>query len=146
LKYLKVLLTTLLLTVFFLKSFGQTQPIFKNINQSQGLSSSRITGIVKERNGFIWISTQNGLNRYDGNTVRVYNKQNSNIESNDISSLFLDTKNRIWLTTFGSGLNLYDKINDNFISFKNVLNNENSVIESPPKSIFHKESIKSFIF
>ena len=113
-----------------MKSFGQTKPIFQKIDQSTGLSSSRITGILKEKNGFIWISTQNGLNRYDGNSVKVYNKQNSNIESNDISSLYIDSKYRIWLTSYGSGLNLYNKVSDNFISFKNSFNDENSIISN----------------
>lgn len=111
-----------------MKIFGQTQPIFQKINQSQGLSSSRITGIVKEKNGFIWVSTQNGLNRYDGHSVKVYNKQNSNIESNEISSLYLDSENRIWLTTYGGGLSLYNKTKDNFISYKKSSENEFSIV------------------
>jgi signal transduction histidine kinase/ligand-binding sensor domain-containing protein/DNA-binding response OmpR family regulator len=116
-------------------SFGQTQPIFQKIDQSQGLSSSKITGIIKERNGFIWVSTQNGLNRYDGHSVKVYNQQNSNIQANDISSLYLDLKNRIWLTSYGSGLNLYDKKNDQFISFKNSLEDQNSIISNRVSTI-----------
>ena len=127
-----------------MRSFGQTQPIFQKIDQTQGLSSSKITGIVKEKNGFIWISTQNGLNRYDGNIIKVYNKQNSNIESNDISSLYLDSKNRIWLTSYGGGLNLYDNINDDFISFKNLINDENSFISNRINTI--KEDTNGFFW
>ena len=134
-KFQKIILVTFLLILNFYKSTGQTQLIFQKIDQSQGLSSSRITGIVKEKDGFIWISTQNGLNRYDGYTVKVYNKQNSNIEFNDISSLYLDSKNRIWLTSYGSGLNLYDKKNDNFISFKNALNDDSSIISNRVNTI-----------
>ncbi|OIP48667.1 MAG: hypothetical protein AUK46_00810 [Flavobacteriaceae bacterium CG2_30_31_66] len=114
--------------LFVLQNFAQTQPIFQKIDQSQGLSSSRITGIAKEKNGFVWISTQYGLNRYDGHSIKAYTKQNSNIVSNDISGLYLDSKNRIWLTTYGSGLNLYDRINDTFISFKTTKNDKNSIL------------------
>ena len=114
--------------LFVSKSLTQTQPIFQKIDQSQGLSSSRITGIAKEKNGFVWISTQYGLNRYDGHSIKAYTKQNSNIVSNDISGLYLDSKNRIWLTTYGSGLNLYDRINDTFISFKNAKNDKYSIL------------------
>ena len=120
-KYYKITLIIFFVNVISYNSFSQIQPIFQKIDQSQGLSSSKITGIVKEKNGFIWISTQNGLNRYDGHSVRVYNKRNSNIESNDISSLFLDSKNRVWFTSYGSGLNLYDKLNDQFKTFKNSI-------------------------
>ena len=131
---IKKLLILYFLLIGFL-SHGQTQPIFKKIDQSQGLSSSKITGIVKEQNGFIWVITQNGLNRYDGFSVKVYNKQNSNIESNDISSIYLDSNNRIWLTSNGGGLSLYDKVNDQFISFKNSVNNQYSIISNTINTI-----------
>lgn len=74
LKYQKLILISLLLATNFYNLIGQTRPIFQKIDQSQGLSSSRITGIIKEKNGFIWISTQDGLNRYDGHSVKAYNK------------------------------------------------------------------------
>lgn len=120
----------ILLAVIHFEYYCQTQPTFLKIDQSQGLSSSRITGIIKEEKGFVWIGTQNGLNRYDGYNVKIYNKQNSNIESNNISSLYLDCKNRIWLTTSGGGLNLYDRINDKFISYKNSQEKEFSIISN----------------
>ena len=135
LKYYKTTLIIFFVNVISYNSFSQTQPIFQKIDQSKGLSSSKITGIIKENNGFIWISTQNGLNRYDGHSVRVYNKRNSNIQSNDISSLFLDSKNRIWFTSYGSGLNLYDKLNDQFITFKNSENNKHSIISNKVNAI-----------
>ena len=134
-KYYKITLIIFFLYVISYNSFSQIQPIFQKIDQSKGLSSSKITGIIKEKNGFIWISTQNGLNRYDGHSVRVYNKRNSNIESNDISSLFLDSKNRIWFTSYGSGLNLYDKLNDQFKTFKNSENNKHSIISNKVNAI-----------
>lgn len=135
LKYYKTTLIIFFVNVISYNSFSQTQPRFQKIDQSKGLSSSKITGIIKENNGFIWISTQNGLNRYDGQSVRVYNKRNSNIQSNDISSLFLDSKNRIWFTSYGSGLNLYDKLNDQFITFKNSENNKHSIISNKVNAI-----------
>ena len=125
------LLKSLFFTVFFLfaglVTYAQTQPIFQKIDQSQGLSSSRITGIVKDKNGFVWISTQYGLNRYDGHRVKVYNKQNSNIPTNDINGLYLDSKNLLWLTSYGKGLILYKKENDKFSVYKNSLENPYSI-------------------
>jgi signal transduction histidine kinase/ligand-binding sensor domain-containing protein/DNA-binding response OmpR family regulator len=135
LKYYKITLIIFFINVISYTSFSQTQPIFQKLDQSKGLSSSKITGIIKEKNGFIWISTQNGLNRYDGHSVRVYNKRNSNIESNDISSLYLDSKNRIWFTSYGSGLSLYDQLNDQFKSFKNSAYNKNAIISNKVNTI-----------
>jgi ligand-binding sensor domain-containing protein len=66
LKFHKISLLIFFVNVISYNFYSQTEPIFQKIDQSKGLSSSKITGIVKEENGFIWISTQNGLNRYDG--------------------------------------------------------------------------------
>ncbi len=131
--------------LFVLKISAQTQPIFQKIDETQGLSSSRITGIVKEENGFVWISTQYGLNRFDGHSMKIYNKQNSNIVSNDISGLYLDRKNQLWLTTYGGGLNLYDKINDTFISFKNVAKNPFSIISNRINTLIEDSNGKLWI-
>lgn len=109
-------------------SYSQTQPIFQKIDHSQGLSSSRATGIVKEKNGFVWISTQYRLNLYDGHSFKVYTKQNSNLPTNDISGLFLDRENRLWITTLGRGLSLYDKQNDSFITYKQDDTKPNAIL------------------
>ena len=45
---------------------------FTHITIEQGLSDQRIKAIVQDRAGFIWIGTDNGLNRYDGHRVVAY--------------------------------------------------------------------------
>ena len=109
---------------------AQTQPVFQKIDQSQGLSSSRITGIVKEKGGYVWISTQYGLNRYDGHSLKTLNRQNSNIPTNDIAGLFLDSKNRLWLYTHGKGLVFYDKKTSKFTTYKHKPEDKNSIISN----------------
>ena len=113
-----------------LTCFPQSQTTFKKINQATGLSNGRVTSIVKEKDGFIWIGTKNGLNRYDGLQVKVYNKKNSNLGSNDISDLFIDSKNRLWITTLGGGVNYYNPLNDTFKIFKNIPNDSNSLLSN----------------
>lgn len=125
-------------------SYSQTQPIFQKIDQSQGLSSSRVTGIVKEKEGFVWISTQYGLNRYDGFQVKTFNKQNSTIPTNDIAGLFLDSQNKLWLNTYGKGLVLYDKETSQFITYKHdekdkyslISNRVNTLIEGSDQNLW----------
>jgi signal transduction histidine kinase/ligand-binding sensor domain-containing protein len=113
-----------------LEGYTQTQPVFQKIDQSQGLSSSRITGIVKEKNGYVWISTQYGLNRYDGFSVKTFNKQNSNIPTNDIGGLFLDSQNRLWLNTYGKGLVFYDKKTSKFTTYKHHPEDKHSIVSN----------------
>ncbi|RVT80024.1 hybrid sensor histidine kinase/response regulator [Flavobacterium sufflavum] len=119
--------------VFFLgisNCLSQSQVVFKKINQSTGLSNGRITSMTKEKDGFVWIGTNNGLNRYDGLGIKVYDKRNSTIGSNDISDILIDSKNRIWITTLGGGLNYYNPLNDTFQIFKNNPNNPKSLLSN----------------
>ncbi|WP_396185825.1 two-component regulator propeller domain-containing protein [Flavobacterium sp.] len=116
--------------------YGQSPSIFKKIDQANGLSNDRVSSIVKEKNGFVWIGTDNGLNRYDGNKIKIYNKQNSAISSNDISDLLIDRKGKIWIATFGGGLNLYNPSNDTFITYKNSTNDPTSIPTNEINTVF----------
>lgn len=120
----------LLLLVFYLlvvSSFGQSQVKFDKIDLSKGLSSNRISSIVKEKNGFIWIGTDNGLNRYDGSQLKVFNKQNSLISSNSITDLLIDSKGRLWIATLDGGLNQYVQEKNTFKVYKNNPLDKNSL-------------------
>ena len=74
----------------------------KTLSQFQGLSSSKITALLKDQNGFIWIGTDNGLNRYDGTSILLFqnNPENENsIGSNRITALLEDQDGRLWIGT-----------------------------------------------
>jgi ligand-binding sensor domain-containing protein len=45
---------------------------FEHLTTEQGLSSDIVWGVVQDDHGFIWMGTLDGLNRYDGNTLKVY--------------------------------------------------------------------------
>lgn len=116
--------------------FSQSQTKFKKINQTNGLSNDRVSSIVKEKNGFVWIGTENGLNRYDGAKIKIYNKQNSALTSNDIADLLIDQTGKIWICTFGGGLNVYNPLNDKFETYKNKSNDNSSVPSNELNTIF----------
>jgi signal transduction histidine kinase/ligand-binding sensor domain-containing protein/DNA-binding response OmpR family regulator len=120
----------------FTPCFSQSQSIFKKINQTNGLTNDRVSSIVKEKNGFVWIGTENGLNRYDGNKIKIYNKQNSALSSNDIADLVIDHKGRIWIATLGGGLNLYNPSNDKFVTYKNSANDNTSLPSNELNTLF----------
>ena len=60
-----------------LKLNAQDVSKIKLLNSQNGLSNGRVTSIIQDSLGFMWFGTKNGLNRYDGHSVRVYNKRNS---------------------------------------------------------------------
>ncbi len=120
----------------FTPCFSQSQVVFSKINQTNGLSNDRVSSVVKEKNGFVWIGTQNGLNRYDGNKIKIYNKQNSALSANGISDLLIDHKGKIWIATLGGGLNLYNPLNDKFVAYKNIYNDNRSIPSNELNTLF----------
>ena len=130
------ILFLLLIFAVLTACYGQSQVILNKINQTNGLSNDRVSSIVKEKNGFVWIGTENGLNRYDGNKIKIYNKQNSALSSNGISDLLIDHKGKIWIATLGGGLNLYNPSNDKFITYKNISSDNGSIPSNELNSLF----------
>ncbi len=62
-----------------------------------GLSSRQVYDIVEDQNGFIWFATNNGLNRYDGKSFKLYTKQNFGLYDNYINKLTIDKQNRLYI-------------------------------------------------
>ena len=65
-----------------------------------GLSSSSVTSILKDRTGYVWVGTTEGLNRYDGYTFKVFLPVPDcpeSIQSSSIDKLFEDSDGGIWI-------------------------------------------------
>lgn len=94
----------------------------RNIND--GLSQISVEDIFQDSNGYIWIGTRDGLNRYNGHEIKVYrkNKKDENsLSGNSITVIKEDFKGNIWVGT-STGLN---KINISNNSVTRYLPNEN---------------------
>lgn len=105
---------------------------FEHLGVDQGLSHNSGLCIQQDSHGFIWIGTQNGLNRYDGYTFKKYfHEPNDSASLSDsyINSLFLDSRGDIWVGTNKGGLNRYDRNNDRFQRFQNDPENPKSIGE-----------------
>lgn len=109
---------------------------FNQLTSDDGLSQSYVYRIVQDNQGFIWVGTQDGLNRYDGHEFLVYRNQPNNphsIASNDVRVLFLDSKNKLWVGTQGKGLSRYDAANGKFTNYSfdqgSFFNSSNVIIE-----------------
>ncbi|MBQ8021932.1 MAG: hypothetical protein IJ255_04510, partial [Bacteroidales bacterium] len=69
------------------------------------LSNPNINCLAEDGEGYIWIGTARGLNRYNGSTYVVYYQQEGGLPDDFISSLCPDTGGRLWVGT-GSGVSL----------------------------------------
>jgi len=99
----------LLLIVLFHPGFITGRPgsetlHFERFSLDEGLSSTLITAINQDRNGFLWIGTHEGLNRFDGISITVFTHDPQQINSlinNRISSISDDSRGRLWIGTYG---------------------------------------------
>ncbi|MBN1294017.1 MAG: PAS domain-containing protein [Candidatus Latescibacteria bacterium] len=94
--------------------------IFERISIEQGLSQSHVTSITQDNQGYMWIGTVNGLNKYDGYEFTVYRNEPdavNTLASNFILSLFSDSSGNIWLGTYGGGLNKFNPSSGEFSHF-----------------------------
>ncbi len=112
-------------------TFGQGRRIsFDHIGPEKGLSQNSVFSLLEDSQGFIWVGTEEGLNRFDGYGFKIYN--NDVNDSNSISysiiwPLYEDHKERLWVGTRGRGLNLLDRKTDKFTRFRHDPNVENSL-------------------
>ncbi|MBC3758714.1 response regulator [Hyunsoonleella sp. SJ7] len=89
---------------------------FKNFNLSDGLSSSTVNYIKQDKLGQIWLATNNGLNKFNGEEFVVYRntpEDKSTISSNDVHNILEDKEGNLWIGTY-NGLNKYEPQKDKF--------------------------------
>ena len=112
------LLLLLLIVVFFGKiGWAQSNIRFQNYSINSGLSQSYVTDILQDESGFIWICTQDGLNKFDGYRFRIYSADRTNgIESNLFNCGIQAKDGFLWFGT-QQGLVVYDPRNERFNSF-----------------------------
>ena len=99
---------------------AQTQFKFENRDVRNGLSNNNVYSIAQDDLGFIWIATDNGLNRYDGSSFKIYKNDPEIPESlsfNKTSRVYKDNKGDIWVSFTGVGVDRYNVRYDNFDHF-----------------------------
>ena len=104
---------------------------FVKYSTAMGLSSNNQSCVVQDKQGFIWIGTGDGLNRFDGQSFKVYKnnpKSNTSLKSNIITCLFCDSNGQLWVGTYGGGLSRYNKEKDNFSTYISDPNNPKALL------------------
>jgi len=112
---------TIIALIFLLISFAglaqQDQIQFSCINISDGLSHNQINTILKDSKGFIWIGTLSGLNRFDGQKIKVFKhdpRDHKSISDDFIVNIFELPDNKLYIET-QNGANIYDAETQVFI-------------------------------
>lgn len=117
------------------------------ITIEQGLSQGMIFDLCQTRDGFLWIATKDGLNRYDGYNFKAFSNNPFDpfsLAENIVTALFEDSRGWLWVGTESKGLDLYDRRKRRFHHFPlNFKRDENistfdilNITEAPDGSIF----------
>lgn len=95
----------------------QAQYHFRTIDSRSGLPDNYVTSILKDKYGFVWMGTLNGLSRYDGFSHRVYDikKSNSGLLDSNVRRLAEDASGQLWVTTYSGTAYLYDRNQDKVV-------------------------------
>ncbi len=105
-------------------------PEFQSLPQN--FEYNGITCILKDYKGYMWFGTGDGLIRYDGNNLYVYESDpydSTSLSHYSINTLFEDNDSNLWIGTV-SGLHLYNRKKDDFINIGHINTNLNRFVNS----------------
>ena len=124
-------------TVIFLIAFlistnlFSIQNKFDYITPDNGLSQANVECILQDSQGFIWIGTFNGLNRYDGYEVRIFNhdpNDSLSLSHEHISAMCEDDEGKLWIATYGGGVSVYFPKTETFKRIMHVKSGNQTVL------------------
>ncbi len=120
--------TLIILTIFVFANINAQQIKFKHLTVENGLSQSVVNCMIEDHTGFLWFGTEDGLNRFDGYSFRIFRNipgDSNSLSDNNIWSLFEDSTGLIWIGTQDGILNCFNPESEKFKHFK--INSDNSL-------------------
>ena len=126
-KTIKIFIRIFIVAILFSKTISAQHNIssqlsnyqFDHLTYANGLSFDDTRCILKDKQGFIWIATLDGLNKFDGINFKIYHHDEHNVNSpasNEFGMMSLDSKGNIWMAS-ADGLIEYFPATDRFKNF-----------------------------
>src|SRR5688572_885579 len=123
---------------------------FDKLTSQNGLSNNKVNCILQDKRGFIWVGTDDGLNRYDGANFTIFRNQPGNpfcISGNMITDLLEDKNGILWIATSDGGLTKYNyrlSPKEQFVQYKHLpadpksihVNILNALLEDPDGNLW----------
>ncbi|KFA33179.1 histidine kinase, partial [Xanthomonas vasicola pv. musacearum NCPPB 4384] len=98
-------------------------PHMRRFGAAEGLPSRMVLALAQDRQGYIWAATSDGLARYDGIGLQVWQHDPhvaSSIPGNEVETLFVDDRDRVWVGVNGSPPSMLDAARMSFTTFPDV--------------------------
>lgn len=116
----KNLVLSVLLILLFKAEVNAENRYFRHYTNKHGLSHNTVYAAIQDKRGFMWFGTDDGLNRFDGHTFKIYRYSSyteNSIPNDCIISLFEDSEEQLWICT-NRGVCIYDYKTDSFTPFR----------------------------
>lgn len=112
-------------------SAQEASPRFVHLNTADGLAHPIVRSVIQDYQGFIWIGTQGGLNRYDGNSFITFlhlRSQPNSLNNNTVNVLYEDSYGDLWVGTV-KGLDRLDNDRRSFVHFPEIYESVHTILE-----------------
>jgi len=94
---------------------------FERYELEEGLSQNTVNCLLQDHKGFLWVCTQDGLNRFDGYAFKTFEEDSKNataISDDYVISIFESSDRSLWIGTRSGGLNRFDFATQRFEHYK----------------------------
>ncbi|WP_170971152.1 ligand-binding sensor domain-containing protein [Ilyomonas limi] len=105
----------LILLLLNLAVYGLCQPpeqyAYTHYKLSDGLASNVVNNMVQDESGFLWLATNNGLQRYDGNNFITINSDTGDVAglpSDEVTEVYLDKRGNLWVATADNKVGIFN--------------------------------------
>ena len=111
----------ILFLINFLCLFGavyaQPNSFFTHYSSKEGLSQNTVMSMLQDRNGNLWFSTWDGINRFNGYSFKTYKASQGNdinLTNNRVDRMYEDTNGYLWLLTYDNRAHRFDPRTETF--------------------------------
>jgi ligand-binding sensor domain-containing protein/signal transduction histidine kinase len=115
---------------------------FRHLTQEDGLRSNRITTLIQDRKGFLWVGADDGLYRYNGYSFQQFSHRAEDphsIAEGEITCLLEDGAGVLWIGTSNGGLCRKKAGSEEFETFRNAPDKKASLLDDRITSLFEDD-------
>ncbi len=115
------------------------KPRFEHLTNRDGLSQNTVFAIEQDRQGFLWLGTKVGLNRYDGYDFKIYAHDPYNpdtLAKGFVRVVLEDRGGALWIGTYDGGLDRFDPATETFTHYRHDPADPSSLTNDDVRAIF----------